>query len=142
MLTLLAVAAGCVDAVSFLGLGQVLTAAMTGNTVLLGIALGQADAQGALRATISLAAFITGALIGAAIVDRDARDAIWSPAVTWALALELAVLVALTLAWHLLEDRTDLTIDYRYPLIVGAGIAMGIQSAAAHRVGVPGVATT
>jgi uncharacterized membrane protein YoaK (UPF0700 family) len=34
------------------------------------------------------------------------------------------------------------TIDHRYPLIAAAGIAMGIQSAAAHCVGVLGVATT
>jgi uncharacterized membrane protein YoaK (UPF0700 family) len=142
MLTLLAVAAGCLDAVSFLGLGQVLVAAMTGNTVLLGIALGEADAQGALRAAISIAGFVAGAVLGAAIVDRDAQDTVWSPAVTWALALELVILVALALAWHLLEDRGDWSIDYRYPLIVAAGITMGLQSAAAHRIGVPGVATT
>ena len=142
MLILLAVAAGCVDGASFLGLGQVLTAAMTGNTTLLGLSLGQGDAKAALRATIALAGFVAGALVGAAIVDRDARSAIWSPAVTFALAVELAVLVALAFAWHLLEGRGDWTIDYRYPLIAMAGIAMGIQSAAAHRVGVPGVTTT
>src|SRR3546814_12139426 len=39
MLVLLAIAAGCVDAVSYLGLGEVLTAAMTGNTILLGLAI-------------------------------------------------------------------------------------------------------
>ena len=142
MLTLLAVAAGCLDAVSYLGLGQVLVAAMTGNTVLLGIALGQADAHAALRATISLTGFVAGAFVGAAIVDRDARETIWSPGVTWALALELVILVILTLAWQELEDRADWMIDYRYPLIVGAGFAMGLQSAAARRIGVPGVATT
>jgi uncharacterized membrane protein YoaK (UPF0700 family) len=142
MLTLLAAAAGCVDAASFLGLGQVMTAAMTGNTILLGLALGQADAQGTLRATVALAGFVAGALIGAVIVDRDPRSVAWTPAVTAALALELMVLVVLVLAWHLLEGRVQLSIDYRYPLIIVAGVAMGIQSAAAQRVGVPGVTTT
>jgi uncharacterized membrane protein YoaK (UPF0700 family) len=142
ILTLLAAAAGGLDAVSFLGLGQVLVAAMTGNTVLLGIALGHADLHAALRSAVSLASFVGGAMVGAAIVDRDRRDNIWSPAVTWSLALELAIIVALALAWHLLEGRAGVTVDYRYPLIVAAGIAMGVQSAAAHRIGVPGVATT
>lgn len=32
--------AGCTDMLSFLGLGDVFTSAMTGNPVLLGIALG------------------------------------------------------------------------------------------------------
>lgn len=45
MLVLLSLAAGCVDAVSYLGLNHVFTANMTGNTVLLGIALGQAQGQ-------------------------------------------------------------------------------------------------
>jgi uncharacterized membrane protein YoaK (UPF0700 family) len=34
-------AAGSVDAISYLGLGHVFTAMMTGNTVLLGLALAQ-----------------------------------------------------------------------------------------------------
>lgn len=36
----LSVAAGCTDVLSFLGLWDVFTSAMTGNPVLLGIALG------------------------------------------------------------------------------------------------------
>ena len=39
MLTSLSLAAGCVDAVGYLGLGQVFVANMTGNTVLLGLAI-------------------------------------------------------------------------------------------------------
>jgi uncharacterized membrane protein YoaK (UPF0700 family) len=46
MLTSLSLAAGCVDAVGYLGLGQVFVANMTGNTVLFGLAIGQADGQG------------------------------------------------------------------------------------------------
>jgi uncharacterized membrane protein YoaK (UPF0700 family) len=142
MLTLLALAAGCVDAASFLGLGQVMTAAMTGNTILLGLALGQADAEGTLRSTVALAGFVAGALLGAAIVERGPSGMIWMPRITAALALELVVLVILALAWHVLEGRPAGPIDYRHPLIAAAGIAMGIQSAAATRVGVPGVTTT
>jgi len=43
LLLLLACAAGAIDAISYLGLGRVFTANMTGNTVLLGLALVQAD---------------------------------------------------------------------------------------------------
>ena len=38
--------AGFLDAISFLGLGNVFTANMTGNTILLGIALGRDNLQG------------------------------------------------------------------------------------------------
>jgi len=138
-LTLLAVAAGCVDAVSFLGLGQVLTAAMTGNTVLLGLALGQADAQAALRSTVALAGFFAGSLLGAAIVERGAGP-IWSLAVAAALAIELLLLVALAIVWHL--DEGHPWVGRQLALIATAGIAMGLQSAVAHRAGVAGIATT
>ena len=139
ILTLLAVAAGCIDAASFLGLGQVLTAAMTGNTVLLGLALGQADAQAALRSTVALAGFFAGSLLGMSIVERGAGP-IWSLAVAVALAIELLLLVALAIAWHLGAGHP--WVERQFALIVVAGIAMGLQSAVAHRAGVAGIATT
>lgn len=141
LLTLLALAAGCVDAVSYLGLGHVLTAAMTGNTVLLGLALGQADLAGALRSTIALIGFFAGVMVGAAIVRRTPTGLIWSPAMMAALAVELMVLVALAVAWQLAEG-TEQWRDERFPLIAAAGLAMGIQSAVAYRIGVSNIATT
>jgi uncharacterized membrane protein YoaK (UPF0700 family) len=141
MLVLLALAAGCVDAVGFLGLGQVFTAAMTGNTVLLGLALGRADMLGALRSTVALLAFFAGVMLGASIARRSPRGPIWSPAVAAALALEIVLLVALASAWHLLEGAVR-WVDARFPLIAAAGLAMGVQSAIAYRIGVPGIATT
>jgi uncharacterized membrane protein YoaK (UPF0700 family) len=134
----LALAAGCGDAVSDLGQGRVLTAAMTGNTLLRGVAAGQADAAAALRASTALAGFVMGAVVGAGIVERGARGVVWSPAVALALGLELALLLFLALAWPAAPAAgPGLTL-----LIVAAGLAMGIQSAVALRIGVPGVATT
>ena len=43
MLLALTFAAGCVDALSYLGLSRVFTANMTGNAVLLGLAIGQTE---------------------------------------------------------------------------------------------------
>ena len=43
MLLLLSLAAASLDAISYLGLGRVFTAMMTGNTVLLGLALAQGE---------------------------------------------------------------------------------------------------
>ncbi len=58
MLLLLTLAAGCVDAISYLGLGHVFTAMMTGNTVLLGLALGQGHILDALRSIRALLGFV------------------------------------------------------------------------------------
>src|ERR1700692_1423053 len=92
--------AGFVDAISFLGLGNVFTANMTGNTILLGIALGRGDIPGAFRSLISLAGFCLGATVGALIVLRSDRPVVWPRSVTYALALEFAGLITLALAWR------------------------------------------
>ena len=54
---LLAWAAGGLNALSFLGLGNVFSTNMTGNTVLLSIALAQGDGPAALRSGIALLGF-------------------------------------------------------------------------------------
>jgi uncharacterized membrane protein YoaK (UPF0700 family) len=38
---------------------------MTGNTALLGLALGQADAQAAFRPSVALVGFVAGTFVGA-----------------------------------------------------------------------------
>ncbi|MFI7466659.1 YoaK family protein [Nonomuraea sp. NPDC049646] len=60
----LALAAGAVDALSFLALGQVFTANMTGNVVLLGLALGTGDTSHVIRSGIALTTFCLGLAIG------------------------------------------------------------------------------
>lgn len=140
MLIMLSLAAGCVDAVGYLGLGQIFVANMTGNTVLLGLALGQAEGQAALRAVVALAGFVVGVAAGAAIVGPGRERSAWSPAVTAALALELVALVAFAAGWFLAEaEPAGLAV---YPLIALPSLAMGVQSAAVRRLGIPGVATT
>ena len=140
MLVMLSLAAGCVDAVGYLGLGQIFVANMTGNTVLLGLALGQAKGRAALRAVVALAGFIGGVAVGAAIVGPGRERSAWSPAVTATLVLELVVLVAFEVGWFLAEtEPAGLAV---YPLIVLPSLAMGVQSAAVRRLGIPGVATT
>ena len=95
MLTL-TVVTGLVDAVSFLGLGQVFVANMTGNVALLGFALAGAEGLSAPAPLVSLASFLVGALlldaglavvlgvalallVVAAVVTRRlaATDAVW-----------------------------------------------------------------
>jgi uncharacterized membrane protein YoaK (UPF0700 family) len=141
MLVSLSLAAGCVDAVGYLGLGRVFVANMTGNTVLLGLAVGQWEWEAALRAGTALAAFIGGVAAGVAILDQDRDDReVWPPIVTLALALELLVLVAFAVGWGRAAPEPDE--GATYVLICLSSLAMGVQSAAVRRLGVPGVATT
>src|SRR5262249_59224931 len=55
---------GIVDAVSYLGLGHVFTANMTGNVVLLGFAVAGASGLSVTRSSLSLVAFLAGAVCG------------------------------------------------------------------------------
>lgn len=140
MLLALTWAAGSVDAISYLGLGHVFTAMMTGNTALLGLALAQGEVWAVLRSIIALVGFAAGAAVGALIVERGGERDVWPPAVTWALALEGTVLLLFSVVWALSgPGRGEGAVHI---LIVLSGVAMGIQAAAVRRLGVPGIATT
>jgi uncharacterized membrane protein YoaK (UPF0700 family) len=141
MLVSLSLAAGCVDAVGFLALGHVFVANMTGNTVLLGLAIGQWEWGAALRAVTALAGFIGGVAAGASLLhlDREGREA-WPPIVTLTLALELLVLIAFAFGW--IRAAPEPAGEETYILISLSAFAMGVQSSAVRRLGIPGVATT
>ena len=134
--------AGFVDAISFLGLGSVFTANMTGNTMLLGIALGRGDLPGAFRSSLALAGFCLGATAGALIVMRSDRPVAWPPSITNALVLEFAALIALALGWRWAGARALASPGFIEPLIMLSAFAMGVQSAAVRRIGVSAVTST
>jgi len=140
MLLLLTWAAGSTDAISYLGLGHVFTAMMTGNTVFLGLALGQGQVLAALRSVLALAGFALGVALGALIVERRPRLADWPAAVTGALALEGGLLGLFTAIWHLSGPARGA--GPVHALIALSALAMGLQSAAVRALGVPGIATT
>src|SRR5215470_4720288 len=93
MLLVLTWAAGAVDAVSYFGLGRVFTAMMTGNTVLLGLALAQGELLAAARSILALLGFALGVTLAAIVVERDESDSEWPHVVTAAFAVEAAVLL-------------------------------------------------
>ena len=141
LLLLLSAAAGCIDALSYLGLGHVFTANMTGNTVLLGIALGQMQGEEALRGGAALAGFVLGVAGGAAIAERKLEGrCVWPRAVTWILTFELVVMVAFASGFYLAGGEP--VGEARYVLITLSAVAMGAQSTAVRSLGVGGVATT
>ena len=133
LVLLLTGAAGYVDAVSYLALGRVFTANMTGNTVLFGLALVEADGGAIVRTAVALAAFVAGAALGAWLVHRiEDGPSQWPRGVTIALGAECVLLAALA------ADRSAMLVGR----VALAALAMGVQSAAARRLDVFGIATT
>ena len=139
---LLAWAAGSVDAIGYFGLNHVFTANMTGNTVLLGLSLGQGRSIAALSNLVALAGFAAGVALGALIVEKGAQPGAWDRHITAALFLEAMMLAAFTLLWHLAPEGRRPGSQVLYILIAFCALAMGIQSAAVRRLNLPGVATT
>src|SRR5436305_8200132 len=64
---------GLVDAVSYLALGRVFTANMTGNVVLLGFGIAGSGGLPVVAPLISLLSFVLGATAGGTLVKRMAE---------------------------------------------------------------------
>jgi uncharacterized membrane protein YoaK (UPF0700 family) len=130
---------GLVDAFSYLLLGHVFVANMTGNVVFLGFALAGAPGFSVTASLAAMAAFALGALLGGKLGSRhhDHRGRLHSSAAAMQ-ALFLAVAVILAVA----ASGSLATPGYRYGLIAALGISMGIQNASARKLAVPDLTTT
>ncbi|MFB7363586.1 YoaK family protein [Streptomyces hydrogenans] len=138
LMLVLTVVTGLVDAVSYLGLGRVFVANMTGNVVFLGFALAGAAGLSASASVVSLAAFLAGALTGGRFGVRFAAHR--GRLLCSAMAVQ-AVLFAGALG-ATLTGNEPVGSAVRYTLIVLLGLAMGLQNAVARRLGVPDLTTT
>src|SRR5712675_1780212 len=87
---------GLVDAVSFLSLGRVFTANMTGNIVILAFATAHISGLSIARSLTALLAFLAGAILGGRVMARARADAQIQFAVQ-AFLLEAALLLAASL---------------------------------------------
>jgi uncharacterized membrane protein YoaK (UPF0700 family) len=140
-LLLLTAGTGLVDAVSYLALGHVFTANMTGNVVFLGFAFGDAPGLSIARSGAALAAFVVGAVIGGRLARRIGQDK-YHPWTTIAFAIEAVLLLA---AAALGTGRAEaLASDPRrlYGLIALTGVAMGERNAVVRKLGVRDLTTT
>ena len=137
-LGLMAIAAGGSDALAYLTLGHVFTSAMTGNTVLLCIAVGQGQFVAAMQSFTAFLAFVAGAALAAAFSRRPVPNEHVPAHLSPLFLLEIALLAAFVAVWFA-TGRTSETA--RYGLIVLSAIAMGTQGVIARHINVPQVNT-
>jgi uncharacterized membrane protein YoaK (UPF0700 family) len=128
---------GVVDAASYLGLGHVFTANMTGNIVLLGFGIAGSGGLPVLAPLVSLAAFLAGSVLAARLAGalggqarRLARTLLLETGVV-ALAALLAIGVTIT-PNHLSGDA----------VIALLAFGMGARNATVKRIGFPDLTTT
>ena len=129
---------GFVDAVSYLGLGHVFTANMTGNVVLLGFAVVGATQLSVARSLTSLAAFMVGAAIGGRIAlrSRDLSNRRWL--LTAGLSEVLMLFIAAAAAM-VIDRAAPFGV---YVVIVFTALPMGLRTATVRRLGVADITTT
>jgi uncharacterized membrane protein YoaK (UPF0700 family) len=138
MMIVLTFLTGVVDAASYLRLGHVFVANMTGNVVFIGFALAGAQGLSATTSLLALAFFIVGALLGGrigALAAEHRGHVLRAASAAQLVLLAIALIVALTVAQPLGSGPRD-------ALVVAMAMAMGVQNAAAQRLAVPELTTT
>lgn len=140
LLNALTVSSGAVDAISFLALGKVFSAFMTGNIAFLGLRVSGAPAPGVVSILVSMAAFAVGVYLSTRIVKPSESSSMWSRRVTVALGVSLIAHAVFLEVWFATSGQPP--IDVAHILLGLWGLAMGMQSAAVRRLHVDGVFTT
>src|SRR5580698_2622275 len=128
ILVVMTAVTGIVDAVSYLALGHVFTANMTGNVVLLGFAVAGVKGLSAARSLTALFCFFAGAVFGGRVSVPQAPGP---------LLVETALLLLASLA-ALLPDQ-NLSV---YCVIAITAAAMGYRNAVVRKIGLPDLTTT
>jgi uncharacterized membrane protein YoaK (UPF0700 family) len=131
---------GVVDAISFLGLGHVFTANMTGNVAFLGFAFAGAPGLSIPHSSLSLLAFGLGALIGGRIAAQaDANSGRW---ITRAFLWETLFLLAAMTGSIGLTNRSESRSFQVLIIIAFSAVAMGLRNAIVRKLAVPDLTTT
>ena len=129
---------GLVDAASYLKLGHVFVANMTGNVVFLGFAIAGAGGLSVGASLFAIAAFLAGSVGGGRLGARLGGDrGVLLVAATSMQAVAVATAAALAAAGGDHPGRPA-----RDVLIVLLALAMGLQNAVARRLAVPDLTTT
>ncbi len=138
LLVAMTLVTGLVDAFSYLALGHVFVANMTGNVVLLGFALVGARGFSIASSLVAISSFALGGVVGGQMGSRLGRNR--GRQLSSAAALQAVFLATGTILAAL--NRTAIPAGYRYALIAVLAVGMGIQNATARKLAVPDLTTT
>jgi uncharacterized membrane protein YoaK (UPF0700 family) len=129
---------GLVDGVSYLGLGHVFAANMTGNVVLLGFGIAGGNGLPVLSPIIAAVAFLIGAGAGGVLArrtsDRHTRHA------ALALSAEVGLLILTAVVAAVTHPRAGTAAGD--VVIALLAFAMGVRNATVRKLAVPDLTTT
>jgi uncharacterized membrane protein YoaK (UPF0700 family) len=139
-LLVLAASAGSADGWSYFGLGHAFVANMTGNTVLLGLAVFQNHGD-MLHPGIALACYAVGVMLGSILTKGVSPGAFWSKAISRTLLIEGLVLLASEAGWVAVSLHSRYAPGLNW-LLATVAMAVGAQSGAMVQLKIPGIVTT
>ncbi|MFD1715335.1 YoaK family protein [Amnibacterium flavum] len=128
---------GVVDAVGYLGLDRVFTGNMTGNVVILGMALTGADDLPIVGPVLALVGFVLGAMVAGRVL-RGAEKG-WRRRATWLLGVVAAIIVASMIPLLVTSHPYPEAALFTVTTMLGA--AMGMQAGVARHLAVADVTT-
>lgn len=137
LLMVLTFVTGVVDAVGFLALDRVFVGNMTGNIVVLGMAVAGADDLPILGPVIALGTFTLGAFVAGVFLRRRRKE--WGGAVTLPLLAGTVVLAGLGVAFLVPAWAASSELELIASSLTAA--AMGVQAAVARSLAVTDMTT-
>jgi uncharacterized membrane protein YoaK (UPF0700 family) len=137
-LLVLTFSTGLIDAVSYLGLGRVFTANMTGNIVLLGFGVAGSEGLPVVAPLVSLGAFLVGSAVGGVLAtathDRHPDH------VARALCIEAVLILAAAIVAAAIDVEPG---TFEAGVVIALlALAMGVRNATVRKLGVPDLTTT
>jgi uncharacterized membrane protein YoaK (UPF0700 family) len=128
---------GINDAVGYLGLDKVFTGNMTGNVVVLGMALVGGSGLPVLGPALALLGFMAGAAVGGRALRKAAEP--WAPTTTVLFAAVSVMMLGLGVLLAAAGDHPHRAVAVVTTTI--AAVAMGVQAATARHIAVKDVTT-
>jgi uncharacterized membrane protein YoaK (UPF0700 family) len=143
-------ASGATDVISYTRLGNVFTSVMTGNIVLLGLAVARGSVTLATHTLVSIGGYILGVAgstwiargfkVTPAVTSDDSRASGLPPHVIWALAGQFILVAGFTVGFEVSGTRP--TGWAQFCLLATVAAAIGMQSATVNRMNLSEVGTT
>jgi uncharacterized membrane protein YoaK (UPF0700 family) len=140
----LTVSSGAIDAISYLALGKVFTAFMTGNIVFLGLRAARAGDFDVVRIAIALACYSAGCFLGT-LIAKSSRGSgndsgLWPRRASVALGVVVIAQAGFLAVWVATDGWPSNGVTN---VLVGIwAVAMGMQTVTVFSLGVKGVFTT
>ncbi|MCW2852670.1 MAG: hypothetical protein JWM84_2334 [Nocardioides sp.] len=137
LMLLLTFGTGMIDAIGYLGLDRVFTGNMTGNVVILGMAVAGSDDLPIVGPLLALVGFMAGAAIAGRSLPGKADG--WIPRFSWILVVNALAMIGSAVALLFLDEKP--TLAEGAAVTTALAIAMGLQAGMARIIAVRDVTT-